>query len=1177
MKHELLIHFLTSSNRGLHQLTPEQAISEIKSLNDTQFECLMKFYDAGLRGNHLRALKLYYNSSSHLREFSPDDLKVITFLTSAKRGVNKLSPAEAVAEIHGLTSRQLIPLCKLYDLGLRGQVLYATQWDGTDELLITAVSFLIDTARGNQQLTCEQAFAEISALNKTELEGLIKYYDAGLRGEHLRALMLFYNARPWIRDFSADDLKVITFLTSAERGAYKLSPADAVAEMNGLNGKQLKILCKLYDLGLRGQILCANQWDATDGVLINAVSFLTDAARGKQQLTFEQAFAEIKSLNEAEVDGLIKYYDAGLRGKHLRSLTLFYSDNSDLRQFASDDLHVVTFLTAVERGENQLAPAEAVAEINGLNEKQLRPLCKLYDLGLRGKHLRQLQVSFALMEQILLNKSDLEQLRSLWMPKISSTNAENIYIVMTLVENTAFAHEVILMCSQEQQQTLFKIASIDPGKLGDFIFHQMREIGQEHLFLRDNIHSLNSFLKQQIDCTADNAFLISRLEQLEHWQQTIIQTNGKQAMFGWCMPNIGVILTEESTTEDLAPPTFDDLISQMQMLLPEHLKPAVLRLRRELSAEDDSSPSMPITKDETILKLFQTLAKAIVRYHHSHPNPTTRRYVHWQEELQAVGSLCREGKITALGNLILSLETPLIVYINYLLKTHAASALQHRLAVHPLMHVHYPQAAVCAFLGIHQSLTHLDPYAYQLTKHTLKTIASQVASAVDRDSLIIAATPDIPEYFISNKGKTVNVNSMDYRKYLSAFIYSLKQYGLYTQLGFTEEASDLVIGSCLLGQLADKETFITQLEEDCEKIFPIRIRNDLRVRLVEQAEQLLISEGILLPKTDRDLIKSRIKTLLMLPAAQGMDDALWADVLTKLNGVQMVMDILGEMTAEEFNDLTIEPFIYKPSGMELNLLEAMASNPLFAEHLFSAKFIAKKSGSIEYPTLKIYCKRYTESELQAPEAIKIRALFGQFNREFPEQMQHFFEEFYTKPGSLHFAIVQLNNNGKDRQRITELLMMHLAANNELFKTTDSLMPVIAHFLRSVDKRKYHKNYVLMKTFLDERLEHLLEYNLLTAYFRTVSLMPAHIMSDAPHNKPAFFTSDRIAFMTQQGHSLRPYLEQLGNVFKQAFHVARNRELSQRPHIELGLFSQRQAAGNSMQRPHHPVAKNYLQS
>ena len=589
-------------------------------------------------------------------------------------------------------------------------------------------------------------------------------------------------------------------------------------------------------------------------------------------------------------------------------------------------------------------------------------------------------------------------------------------------------------------------------------------------------------------------------------------------------------------------------------------------LRSNLYREDNSSPSTPITQDETILKLLQTLVKALVYYHQSTPNPANRRYLRWKEELREVGIKCKEGKIGALNNLMVSLATPLTAYIHSLLTTQTASILQYRLAVHPGMQAHYPQAAVCALLGIHQSLAHVDPFAFTLTKHTLETMASHVASAFDRASFIAAATPDVPDYFNQHSGMMVNVNSVDYRQHLSDFVYTLKRYGVYEQLGFRSGKCDVTIGSCLLGQIDDVAHFQSQLEEDDSQVLYIQIREDLRAQLTAQAEHLLVSKGILIPKADWNALKFRIKENLMHISGQSVDDTLWTEILTKRNGVQMVMDVLSEMTQQELSTLTIDIFLYKPHGIKAHLLEVMASNPLFAENIFSVKLIAEKTGPANDPNLNVYCDAYTESESQTRDAINTRQLFEQLNRKSAEQMQYFFEEFYTKPGSLHFSIVQLSNNGKDRQAITTCFLLYLAHNSELFSTTDSLILVIAHFLNHKDRVKNPTEYALVHTFLEERLEHLLQYNLLESYFKVVSLMPAHIISDAPHNKPYFFTSDRITTIEQQMSSLQSYFHQLGNEFNQAFQVARNSRLSQAALIDGGIFALPRSAENPTSPP-----------
>lgn len=72
------IEFLTNPARGIHQLTQEEAISEISSLTQEQVELLKKHYDNGMRGDFIRPLQTSLSSP----ELHADAMEILSIFTS---------------------------------------------------------------------------------------------------------------------------------------------------------------------------------------------------------------------------------------------------------------------------------------------------------------------------------------------------------------------------------------------------------------------------------------------------------------------------------------------------------------------------------------------------------------------------------------------------------------------------------------------------------------------------------------------------------------------------------------------------------------------------------------------------------------------------------------------------------------------------------------------------------------------------------------------------------------------------------------------------------------------------------------------------------------------------------------------------------------------------------------
>lgn len=134
---EELIVFLTSDARGDRKLSLDAAMQEINELSSERalYQALIKYYDSGLRAKDLK---------------TEGYLPTIGFLTSEERGDKKLSSADAVMELNGLTAGQLRVLRELYDVGLRGDALRKIPWRDSSNYSNDALLFLINVTRSKQ-------------------------------------------------------------------------------------------------------------------------------------------------------------------------------------------------------------------------------------------------------------------------------------------------------------------------------------------------------------------------------------------------------------------------------------------------------------------------------------------------------------------------------------------------------------------------------------------------------------------------------------------------------------------------------------------------------------------------------------------------------------------------------------------------------------------------------------------------------------------------------------------------------------------------------------------------------------------------------------------------------------------------------------------------------------------
>lgn len=314
-------------------------------------------------------MNLLTRSTSKYRE---EHAKALSYLLTHKN----ISPRQALNEIININSYQAQSLVKLYDYGLRGNHLRAYQRDEEKDAYFgydqrDALSYFIQ----EKQFSPDKAIAEINGLSREQIEALMKLFDAGLRGEHLRA----WNAGE-LANFNDTQAETLEYLIVKQ----KVNPANAIQEINQLTWPCCEALQNLYEHGLRGSHLRSllpnfSVWQVTEDHMNALISLVRE-----HKVPTDIAVAEIRQLDGNRgrwyATALKELYGEGLRSKHLLKYQSTRSDDN----FTSE--HCAALVSLIK--EQHLTPAAAVSEISYLSDYAASAVGKLYAQGLRGADLR---------------------------------------------------------------------------------------------------------------------------------------------------------------------------------------------------------------------------------------------------------------------------------------------------------------------------------------------------------------------------------------------------------------------------------------------------------------------------------------------------------------------------------------------------------------------------------------------------------------------------------------------------------------------------------------------------------------------------------------------------------------------------------------------------------------------
>ena len=163
---EILFDFIVNKN-----LTPEAAIQEIKNINHPELlRILRNFYDKGLRGEDLRSWK-------------PREGKELLFSRVLKKLVEEegVEVREAIRQLSGLESDKLNLLNEFYAKGLRKELIENIEYLNEQQICEEVCNFLQES-----KLTSAEVTEELKSLNKNQALSLFAFYKDGLRGEQLR-------------------------------------------------------------------------------------------------------------------------------------------------------------------------------------------------------------------------------------------------------------------------------------------------------------------------------------------------------------------------------------------------------------------------------------------------------------------------------------------------------------------------------------------------------------------------------------------------------------------------------------------------------------------------------------------------------------------------------------------------------------------------------------------------------------------------------------------------------------------------------------------------------------------------------------------------------------------------------------------------------------------------------
>ncbi len=230
---------------------------------------LQKYKDAGLREEHFSKFNIHDEISNTHYLYSYEEL-------AKKLFGKKLPPEVVMSEISGLYHYQALLLRDYYEQGLRGDDLRVWKAPGgfssnhysafrwlVDEKGVdikSAVRALDGLSRhvSDDELKKQALEQYQKTLPETKIQPekpitgfaglkskwLQKYKDAGLREEHFNGFVPHRDMDNPDRSNDYDDLAKFLF-------AKKISPQNAIDQINGLSYAQAQVLQRYYDIGLR--------------------------------------------------------------------------------------------------------------------------------------------------------------------------------------------------------------------------------------------------------------------------------------------------------------------------------------------------------------------------------------------------------------------------------------------------------------------------------------------------------------------------------------------------------------------------------------------------------------------------------------------------------------------------------------------------------------------------------------------------------------------------------------------------------------------------------------------------------------------------------------------------------------------------------------------------------------
>lgn len=229
-------------------------------------------------------------------------------------------------------------------------------------------SMIVDTPmavfiKGNQ-------FFDAKPLTDEQIKALQDLYEYGLRVEHVRAW------RQGEHTYFKDAQRAVLSYLIVEK---KLNPMEAITEINELTWSGCKALQSLYEYGLRGYHLRPLLAWFNESAMQALISLVAN-----QNVQLETALDEIKKLdsNYWYAVTLQELYSEGLRSEHLLQYQTTYKSGKS--NYTME--HHEALIALVK--DYHLTPAQAVSEINCLNNFAASAVNEFYAIGLRGSDLR---------------------------------------------------------------------------------------------------------------------------------------------------------------------------------------------------------------------------------------------------------------------------------------------------------------------------------------------------------------------------------------------------------------------------------------------------------------------------------------------------------------------------------------------------------------------------------------------------------------------------------------------------------------------------------------------------------------------------------------------------------------------------------------------------------------------